>query len=237
MVDRDRLLVAAGLASITAVAWVYAARMAIEPLQVCGPAVGGLWTTFVMWTVMMTGMMLPSASPMVLTYAGMRRPPFRASFWGAGCFVLGYVAAWTGFSALAALLQWELQRAALLTADGVSVDPLLSAGVLIAAGLFQWSSLKHRCLTKCRSPLGFMLAEWRDGPWGALHMGVKHGLYCLGCCWVLMLVVFAAGVMNLLWGVALTILVLVEKVAPKGPWIARTVGAWLVAYGLAMALA
>jgi predicted metal-binding membrane protein len=171
---------------------------------------------FLMWAVMMVGMMVPAASPTILLFAEInrRRNEQQGTFVATGEFLLGYLLAWTGFSALATLAQWGLLTAALVSPMMESTSKALGAGLLLMAGLFQFSRLKYACLAHCRSPLGFLATEWREGPWGAFRMGLKHGVYCLGCCWALMGLLFAFGVMNLLWIAGLSILVLAEKIAP-----------------------
>jgi predicted metal-binding membrane protein len=139
---------------------------------------------------------------------------------------------WTGFSALATVAQWGLHVAALLSPGMVATSPWLGGGLLLAAGIFQWTPLKNACLRQCRSPVNFLLQSWREGPTGALVMGLRHGAYCAGCCWFLMALLFVAGVMNLLWVATIMAFVLLEKAAPKGDWIARFGGALLVGWGL-----
>jgi predicted metal-binding membrane protein len=151
-----------------------------------------------------------------------------------GVFVLGYFMVWTLFSAVAALAQWALHATALLSPAMKTASPGLAGSVLIAAGLFQWTKLKNLCLTHCRSPLAFLLTGWREGRLGALVMGLKHGTYCAGCCWILMGLLFVAGVMNMWWVAAISLLVLIEKVAPRGLFIGRITGVFLVAWGIAV---
>lgn len=190
--------------------------------------------TFVMWAVMMVGMMVPSAAPMSLLFAQVSR---KAAAQGAAVvptfvFVSGYVAAWTLFSVGATALQWQLERTALLSPMLASASPLFGAALLAGAGLYQLSPWKNACLAHCRAPASFFAAHWRQGGWGAFRMGLAHGLYCLGCCWILMGLLFFGGVMNLLWVAGLTIFVLVEKIAPRGELLARLAGvAMLVAAG------
>lgn len=160
---------------------------------------------FTMWTVMMAAMMLPSAAPMVLSFATLnRRRNERARTLH---FIAGYLALWTAFSGAAAAAQWLLQSTGYLSSMIVSRSYVLSGILLLIAGIFQFSPLKHACLRACRSPLGFLMSDWHDGFWGAWQMGIRHGLYCLGCCWALMALLFVGGAMNLLWIVALTGLV------------------------------
>jgi predicted metal-binding membrane protein len=150
--------------------------------------------------------------------------------------VLGYLAVWSAFSVAAAAAQAGLHAAALLSPAMAATTPLLGGGLLIAAGVFQWTPLKHACLATCRSPLSFLMSQWREGGLGAFGMGVRHGLYCLGCCWALMGLLFVAGVMNLLWVTVIALMVLVEKVVPRGDTIGRALGAALAIAGVVMVL-
>jgi predicted metal-binding membrane protein len=146
-------------------------------------------------------------------------------------FVLGYLAVWTAYSGLATLTQWGLHLSALLTHHLVITSPLLGGLLLLAAGIFQWTSFRDACMSKCRSPLGFLMTEWREGRRGALIMGLKAGLFCVGCCWLLMILSFVLGVMNMIWMAALTAFMLLEKVT-ENEWLSRTAGLTLVAWGL-----
>jgi predicted metal-binding membrane protein len=186
---------------------------------------------FIMWAVMMAAMMLPAAMPMVSVFGTLNKSRGEASRTIA--FVAGYLALWTAFAAAATAAQWTLQTNGLLSPMIVSMSPALSAALLVIAGAFQFTPLKHACLRACRSPLGFLLTDWRDGLWGAARMGIRHGLYCLGCCWALMALLFVGGVMNLLWIAALTLLVAIEKLAPKGDILAKVLGALMIAAGAA----
>lgn len=187
-----------------------------------------------MWWIMMIGMMLPSAAPIILTFAAINRgrrsrgQPYTPT----ALFAAGYLLAWGGFSAAATVAQWVLEQASLLAPMAMkTTSPLLGGLLFIAAGLYQLTPLKNACLTSCRSPFDFVVNHWRDGAGGALRMGVAHGLYCLGCCWVLMALLFAVGAMNLVWVAALTVIVLVEKLFPYGEQIGRIGGLLLIAWG------
>jgi predicted metal-binding membrane protein len=186
---------------------------------------------FVMWAVMMAAMMLPAATPMVSVFGTLneRRGEARRTV----AFVAGYVALWAAFGAAATAAQWALQRSGLLTPMIVSASPALSGVLLVIAGVFQFTPLKQACLRACRSPLGFLLTDWREGLPGAAQMGVRHGLYCLGCCWALMALLFVGGAMNVMWIAALTLLVAMEKLAPKGDALARALGVLMIAFGVA----
>jgi len=189
--------------------------------------------TFAMWAVMMVGMMVPSASPMLLLFAAARAGRGkRCVSLATLTFGLGYIVVWTGFSLGAAVAQWGLHQAAMLSAAMSSSNDRLTGAILIAAGAYQLTPWKNRCLTHCRSPLGFLMTNWRDGITGAFWMGFRHGAYCLGCCWALMCVLFAVGVMNLIWVAALTGFVLIEKIGPAGAMVARVAGAAMVVLGM-----
>jgi predicted metal-binding membrane protein len=252
VLKKDRVVILAALAGISALAWAYMLYLAwamrsmdmgsteivmdqvMPQMQAWGPV--ELFLTFVMWAVMMVAMMVPSAAPMILLFATINRKrrqqdrPYVAS----GVFLFGYLVIWTLFSALATLAQWGLHSAALLSPMMVSTNPILGGTLLIAAGVFQWTPLKHACLAHCRAPFEFLMSDWREGNHGAFIMGLKHGTYCLGCCWFLMALLFVAGVMNLLWVAAIALFVLVEKVVPGGTVVGRVTGAVLVAAGIVL---
>jgi predicted metal-binding membrane protein len=189
--------------------------------------------TFVMWAVMMAAMMTPSAAPMVLAYAGLRRlrSSSVASAVAVGIFVAGYLVVWSAFSAGATLLQWGFHSAGLLSHHMAVATPLLAGSLLILAGAYQLTRWKQVCLSRCRTPLDFLMTEWRDGARGALVMGSRHGAYCVGCCWALMLLLFVAGVMNLLWVVILAGYVLLEKVVPAAGAVSRLAGVLAIGWG------
>jgi predicted metal-binding membrane protein len=184
---------------------------------------------FTMWTVMMAAMMLPSAVPMILCFAALNRR--RSEGARTFLFLAAYLTVWTAFSGTAAMAQWALQSMGWLSPMIVSMSSVLSAALLLIAGVFQFSGLKRACLHACRSPLGFLMSDWREGLLGAWRMGIRHGLYCLGCCWSLMALLFVGGVMNLLWVAALAGLVAIEKLAPKGEAVARVLGGVMISMG------
>jgi predicted metal-binding membrane protein len=190
--------------------------------------------TFVMWSVMMVGMMTPSVAPTILLYARMvRKNRERGEVLpAASIFTAGYLIAWTGFSALATALQLGLGQVALLSPMMVSTSAWLTGTLLIAAGLYQWLPIKDICLKFCRSPMHFILGRWRSGPFGALAMGLENGLYCVGCCWALMLLLFAGGVMNLGLVALIAGFVIAEKLLPLGQLTARAAGAVLIGLGV-----
>ncbi len=190
-----------------------------------------------MWSVMKVGMMLPSVAPMILIYARVARHASsrQSPFAPVGWFALGYGLAWTGFAIFATLLQWGLESAVLLTPLMVTASPLLGGALLVAAGLYQWSPLKTACLSQCQSPLLFIQRHggFRGDHRAALALGLRHGIYCIGCCWALMLLLFVGGVMNLLWIAAIGAFVLVEKLVP-GRLVQRVTGLALIAAGAAL---
>ena len=185
---------------------------------------------FAMWSVMMAAMMLPSATPIVLTFAALNRK--RGEDARSLSFVAGYLVLWTAFGAMAVTAQWALQSVGLLSPMIVSNSAWLSGALLFIAGVFQFTPLKHACLRACRSPLGFLMSEWQEGLVGAWRMGIRHGLYCLGCCWALMALLFVGGVMNILWIAALAALVAIEKLAPKGEQVAQLLGVLMIGAGI-----
>jgi predicted metal-binding membrane protein len=242
LLQKDQLLILSGLAFITVLAWAYMFRMAWEMIGkgmdinlAClghwGP--GDLAHMFIMWSIMMVAMMIPSATPMIIIFAivNRQRSNKQGPFIPTWVFVLGYLTAWTVYSALATMVQWGLHTAALFTHTLVITSPLLGALLLVAAGVFQWTPFRDACMTQCRSPFGFIMTEWREGHQGALIMGLKHGIYCVGCCWMLMILSFVLGVMNMLWMAALTAFMVLEKVTDN-KWISRIAGMILMVWGL-----
>lgn len=188
---------------------------------------------FFMWWVMMMAMMLPSASPMILLFAAVNRKQraLDAPFVSTGVFAAGYVIVWGGFSLLAAGGQWGLESAGILSAMMASTSALFGGIVLLAAGIYQLTPLKHACLRRCRSPVHYIADHWRPGSFGALQMGIEHGVYCLGCCWTLMALLFVGGVMNLYWIAGLAVFVLLEKTIPAGHRLGAVTGIGLILWG------
>ena len=240
---RDRVVVVFGLIAVVILAWSYllgGAGMSMHEMTGMRMAPQHpMWTpgyvavVLVMWAVMMASMMLPIAAPMILLFGTIarRREAAGNTAVGAGVFGLGYILVWAAFSLVAVGLQFGLDQAALLSPMMNTTSALLAALVLMAAGLYQWTPLKQACLRRCRSPLEFLMTEWREGAQGALVMGLRHGAFCLGCCWMLMLLLFVGGIMNIAWVAGIALFVLVEKVAPAGHWIGRAAGAALVVWG------
>ena len=196
---------------------------------------GELAWLIMMWAVMMIAMMLPSALPMIISFAKINQKKQAADgsvVLPISGFVAGYLSVWTLFSVVAGLTQWTFNGFFLLSPMMVSSSPILGGTLLLGAGLFQFSPLKDRCLSHCRSPLGFLMSEYRAGVWGAFVMGLKHGSFCVGCCWILMALLFVGGVMNLVWIVGLAAYVLVEKMIPKGKRLSQLTGAALALWGI-----
>ena len=241
----QRLVIYGGLAGIILLAWAYlfylatSMRMTNMSMDISMPSMQ-VWgvmdtaLTFVMWVVMMVAMMTPSAVPLILMYRTISQNQHKeksrlSSTW---LFLLGYLVTWIVFSGIATLAQWGLHSAALLTPMIASASPLLGGALLVAAGVYQLTPLKEACLSHCRTPMGFLLVEWRDGKLGSVVMGMRHGLYCVGCCWLLMALLFVGGVMNLVWVALIAAFVLVEKVAPSRMWLSRISGIAAIAWGL-----
>jgi predicted metal-binding membrane protein len=245
LLRHDRLVVLAALAVVVALAWVYlllGAGIEMPQMDMGGghfmlmpPAwtLGYALLIFLMWAIMMAAMMLPSAAPTILLVSALGRS-------GAGrgttaaLFGLGYVLVWMSFSLAATALQWALDTLGLLSATMAIADVAAAGIVLIAACVYQWTPLKQACLLHCRSPIAFLLNHWHRGAMGAVINGMRHGTFCLGCCWMLMLLLFVGGLMNLLWIAGLALLVLVEKLLPWGGRMSRVTGVVLIGSGIAV---
>ena len=247
---RDRLAILAGLAGIVVIAWAYLVPMALR-MEGVGAMDGGMapmgvmpwnlthaWWMFFMWAVMMVGMMVPTAAPTTLVYAAVARKAAREGtpIAPTAAFVLGYVGVWTLFSIGATAAQWALDQAALLSPMIVTTSPLLGALLLVGAGVYQLTPAKEACLRHCRSPIEFISERWMPGTTGALRMGLAHGAYCLGCCWILMGLLFFGGVMSLVWIAGITAFVLAEKLLPHGLATARLAGVAMVLFGTFLAI-
>jgi len=244
IVRRDRLTVGAALAAVIALSWAYllagagmgmsAFEMTRMPMMT--PAV---WTPayavlmFFMWWIMMVAMMLPSAAPMILLFATLNRKQRESGHphIATSIFAVGYVVVWAGFSLVAVILQWGLERTGLLSPMLVGTNAVFGAVLLLAAGLYQLTPIKHACLRHCRSPLAFISTHWRRDARGALRMGLLHGAFCVGCCWFLMGLLFFGGVMNLYWIAGLALFVLFEKTVPAGHWLGYAAGITLLLWG------
>lgn len=233
IVLRSRAVAIAGLALLTLLAWAYLLSGAGMPSMSGMGALPDFPTILIMWWVMMIAMMIPSASPIILLYAQVHRhskglgdvPP-------TATFLAGYLACWFGFALIAAGLQfWLISR---ISMDVFGRDA--AAGLLIVAGIYQLSPFKSACLSSCRSPAQFLYRHYRPGAIGAFRVGVFHGAYCVGCCWLLMALLFVGGTMNLIWVVGLTLLVAAEKILSGGPWLARIAGVAMIIWGVHLAL-
>lgn len=242
-VTSDRAIVGLSLAGITALGWLYviveADKMSRMDESMAMPHMMSwdasyLGFLFVMWSIMMVAMMVPSVTPMVMMFTTVnrkRRESDRTDLVPVGVFASGYLIAWMAFSAAAAVAQWTLHAAALVSPMMTSSSAILGGALLIAGGIYQWTPLKYACLIHCRTPMSFLMTSWRPGRTGALVMGLHHGSFCVGCCWVLMALLFVAGVMNVLWVAAIAAFVFIEKVAPRGDLLGRVAGVLLVAAG------
>lgn len=254
ILKRDRWIVLGGLALVILLSWLYlllGAGMGMSGMEmtrlssgegmgmrdtVMQPAawsIGYALVMFFMWWIMMIAMMLPSATPMILLAAALNRKadPDRQPYGASGYFAAGYLFAWALFSVIAVAVQWGLTATGLLSSWMQSTSTLLAGSILIAAGLWQFTPIKHACLRHCRSPVKFLAQHRRRGNMGSLVMGLEHGTYCVGCCWFLMALLLVGGVMNLYWIIGLAAYVLIEKVVPKGERISQLVGVVLAVWG------
>jgi predicted metal-binding membrane protein len=245
----ERPVVLAWLAALAALCWAAVVFRAVPmaPSDIAALAHADLMTPpvqppyrpddllllFAMWTVMLSAMMLPAAIPAVLVFARVNRlyHAVRRPYLATALFVAGYLATWSGFGALATLAQWALHDVGALDPAMAVVHTAAAGLALVAAGAYQWTPAMHACLHHCRAPLAFVLTGWRPGWWGAFRMGFIHGFYCIGCCWLLTCLLFAAGVMNLAAIAGLAALILAEKLLPGGPWLACLAGLALVVWG------
>lgn len=249
MLRRDRWIVGGGLFLICVLSWWYLAAGAgtgmqpggASPMSMRDPAGwdASRWIVMsLMWWIMMIAMMVPSAAPMVLLYArvyrkGQESGRLTAPVVPTAAFAAGYLVAWLAFSLLAVLLHFLLERGGLVHGMAMSSNSrILSGALLLVAGAYQLSPWKNRCLAHCRSPAAFLSSHWRRSAAGAVRMGIDHGLWCAGCCWSLMLLLFVGGVMNLGWIAGLAVIVLGEKLLPFGRWFAAGTGLALVASGI-----
>ncbi|MCA3921906.1 DUF2182 domain-containing protein [Burkholderia sp.] len=247
---RERVITLLGMAGLVGICWVYlwtgagTGMSALEMTTVAlfphrladgmGSMDPSLPTVIVMWWVMMIAMMTPGAAPLVMLYRRVLRQRGDGEAGSAltsVALLAGYLATWLAFSIGAALLQAMLQPAGLISAMMLwSKSAVLSAIVLALAGLYQSSPLKRACLRQCRAPAAFLVAHWRPGVAGSFLLGVRHGVVCVGCCWLLMVLLFVGGVMNVVWIAALSLFVFVEKVLPGGERIGRALGVVLIVW-------
>jgi predicted metal-binding membrane protein len=246
--SRPALISAAALAAAVVLAWVWlyawempmgepmAGMPGMTPPEPWSPPY--LFPTFTMWALMMVAMMLPSAAPMILLHARIDRGTPAARARDNALFALCYLAVWAGFSVLAALAQAGLADSGLVSAANLAVgSERLAGALLVVAALWQLTSAKAACLEQCQSPIRFVMRYWRPGPVGAVRLGLAHGIYCLGCCWSLMLLLFVGGVMNLAWVALLAAVVIAEKAAPPAWRIDRWLAAALALAAVAVLIA
>jgi predicted metal-binding membrane protein len=264
VVRRDRLIVVTALTAVIALSWAYlvaGASMGMSAFGMTrmsqlgmarGMSEGGMacmammtpvvWTPgyavlmFFMWWVMMVAMMLPSAAPMILLFATVNRKQRETGHphVATSIFAVGYLAAWAGFSLVAVILQWGFARIGILSPMLVGTNVIFGGVLLLAAGIYQLTPIKHACLRHCRSPLAFLSTHWRRGALGALRIGLVHGAFCVGCCWFLMGLLFFGGVMNLYWIAGLALFVLFEKTVPAGHRLGYATGVALLVWGAGM---
>jgi predicted metal-binding membrane protein len=248
VLNRDRLVVLGALAAVVALAWAYLAYVVLAQPTMDMDAIAmaamppPVWdvryfaATLAMWMVMMVGMMLPSAAPTVLLFDAlqMHGDPGLRHRRATALFAAGYVLAWAAFGVLATSAQWALSESMLLSAMMTGRSPVFIGSLLVIAGTYQFTRWKTACLSQCRSPAGFLVRHRRRGPFGPLLMGVGHGVQCIGCCWALMALLFAFGVMNLVWVAALAVFVFVEKLTPAGALVGRIGGFLMIGAGLTM---
>ena len=245
-ITAEQLLFLFCLLALIALAWLALQRMASvmsSPGGMADAAMAGMpmpWglgdalLMFAMWAVMMIGMMLPGALPMLLLYQQILRKRMSSTrrHLALLLFCAAYVLVWSGFALVATALQWSLEQLALLSVEMRSTSTSLAAGLMLVAGVYQWLPNKTACLEHCRGPLHFLVGYWQPGVLGGWRMGLAHGAYCLGCCWALMGLLFVVGVMNLLWVALIAIYVLLEKILPQGLWLGRICGLLLLGWSL-----
>ncbi len=245
ILQKDRFIIVSGLFIICVLAWLYIIylyrQMIVMDMNAAFFAMPmtAHWSAtdfillFLMWLVMMIAMMTPSVAPLILIFAmvNRQRKQKQNPFVPAGYLIAGYFFIWAFFSLMAMLLQWLLQQVSLLNPEMIATSKMLGGIILIAAGIFQFTSIKQKCLRYCRTPVDFIHRNWKEGKKGALIMGMENGMYCLGCCWILMTLLFVSGIMNLIWIAVIALFVLIEKVLPKIKWISIGAGIALILYG------
>ena len=228
--NHSKALVVSAVLLLILLSWYYmlfGMSMNMSPVKTWNLA--DLSMLFLMWAIMMVGMMLPSAYPVIMLVEKLnqRRRQQTSTYTSSLFFVLGYLLVWSAYSLVITVVQYALHYSSLLSPMMVSANLYFSAALLIGAGLYQFTDLKKTCIKHCRSPLSMLTLYWREGISGAIALGLRHGQYCLGCCWVLMSLLFATGVMNLKWIFVLSTLVLLEKVIIKKPLLDKILG-WLL---------
>ena len=242
---QDRFIVVSGLVLICILSWLYIIYlyrqmevMNMDALFFAMP-MSPSWTVidfillFLMWFVMMIAMMTPSVAPLILIFTTVNRQRREKDrpFVKTAYLFAGYFLVWAVFSLAATGLQWALQQITLLNPEMRTTNKIMGGLILIATGIFQFTPFKQTCLGYCRSPLEFVHRNWKEGKRGALRMGIQNGLYCVGCCWMLMVLLFVAGIMNILWVALIALFVLIEKIVPQTKWIPYLAGCILIVYG------
>jgi predicted metal-binding membrane protein len=250
LLKRDRIVIIFCLILISLLAWLYIIYlyrqmfyMNMDALFFAMPMTPA-WTAtdfillFLMWFVMMIAMMTPSVAPLILIFAmvNRKRKEQQNPFVPTGYLLAGYFFIWAAFSLLATSLQWLLQHISLLTPEMRITSKILGGSILIVAGIFQFTPLKQACLNYCRTPVDFIHRNWKEGKTGGMRMGIENGIYCVGCCWVLMVLLFVSGIMNLLWVALISLFVLIEKISTQIRWVSPVVGVALIIYGLIILL-
>ena len=243
---KDKSIVYIGVIAVMLVSWLYLLNMAEQHSRMdmsmmsmpqsdlgYGSTLYDFLILFLMWSVMMTAMMLPGILPATTIFAAFnqRKKAHAKPYVRTYIFVMAYLSAWIACSVLFALTQSSLSTAGVLDSAMKTNNSLLSGGILILAGIYQWTPLKEACLRQCRSPFGFFIARWREGHWGAIYMGWRYGLFCVGCCWALMAIMFSVGAMNILWMAILSLFVLCEKIFPQSTLLRNIAGILLVCWG------
>lgn len=244
-VERDYLLVFILLIFVILISWIYIFNLSNSAgsMNEMSMAQSNRWVlsdfiaAFAMWSVMMNAMMLPSAMPMILIFSTVnkKRQESGSSFVRTWIFVLGYVIIWISFSFGSSLLQFFMRNLSLISDQLKLINPFASGIVLVVAGIYQFTPLKDICLKNCQSPLGFVLRFWKEGKAGAILMGIIHGIYCIGCCWFLMILLFVGGIMNLLLIFVIALFVFLEKII-KTKYLSRAAGILLILAGIAIIL-
>jgi len=250
LLKRDRVVIISCLILISLLAWLYIIylyrqmfHMNMDALLFAMPMTPA-WTAidfillFLMWFVMMIAMMTPSVAPLILIFAmvNRKRKEQQNPFVSTGYLFAGYFFIWAAFSLLATSLQWLLQHVYLLTPEMRITSKIFGGSILILAGIFQFTPLKKTCLSYCRTPVDFIHRSWKEGKTGAIRMGIENGIYCVGCCWVLMVLLFVSGIMNLLWVALIALFVLIEKISARIRWLSPVAGAALIIYGMIIIL-
>jgi len=247
MTGVTRICIVSAIAGLTILSWLYLVHLKVEmaadatAMAAMGMPMDASWATpdvlaaFGMWTVMMIGMMSPAALPVLFVVAKSESARGGTPLRTTAAFTAGYLAVWATFSAVAAVLQWKLHDVALLPMS-MTLTSSIGGFVVIGAGIYQLTPIKRACLVHCQNPVNVLMVHWRAGLTGALRMGVRHGWYCVGCCWALMVVLFAVGVMNLVWVDVIAVFVLLEKLDLGGVALTRAAGGVLILAGLVLLL-